>query len=93
MATQRITIDLKKNPKVAELIADLEPADCLYAELTIVSKDDQSLVVEIEAASETAADLEGKDESEDEDEEDDDAGTEKETETEKEKSAGSRYGT
>lgn len=87
MATQRITIDLKKNPKIAELIADLEPADCLYAELTIVSKDEQSLVVEIEAASETAADLEGKDtDDEADDEADDDA------DEEKEKSGASPFG-
>ena len=87
MATQRITIDLKKNPKIAELIADLEPADCLYAELTIVSKDEQSLVVEIEAASETAADHEGKDtDDEADDEADDDA------DEEKEKSGASPFG-
>ena len=87
MATQRITIDLKKNPKIAELIADLEPADCLYAELTIVSKDEQSLVVEIEAASETAADLEGKDTDDDTDDEADDDADE-----EKEKSGASPFG-
>lgn len=71
MSTQRLTIDLKKNPDVAKLVADLEPSDCIYAELCIVSKDDQSLVVEIEATGETPSDLEGDEtESEGKDESD-----------------------
>ena len=72
MSHQRLTIDLKKNPDVAKLVADLEPSDYIYAELCIVSKDEQSLVVEIEATGETASDLEGdeteSDESDDGDE-------------------------
>ena len=87
MATQRITIDLKKNPKVAEMIADLEPADSLFAELTIVSKDEQSLVVEIEATGLTHDDLAGEDQEEDDNESEDDA------DKEKEKSDATTYGT
>ena len=62
---QRLTIDLKKNAKVADLVSDKEPSDCIYAELCIVSKDDQSLVVEIDAVAETSSDLESADEEED----------------------------
>jgi hypothetical protein len=62
---QKLTIDLKKNTKVADLVADLEPGESIFAELSIVSKDEQSLVVEIDAVGDTPGDLDGDDEADD----------------------------
>lgn len=45
---QRITIDLNKNKDAASAVADLQPGDEVEVITTIVSKDDQSLVLEVE---------------------------------------------
>lgn len=45
---QRITIDLTKNPETADVVADLEVGDAVEVNTTIVSKDDQTLVLEVE---------------------------------------------
>ena len=45
---QVITVDLKKNPEIADFVADKEPGDsvCLYG--TIKSLDDQSLAITVD---------------------------------------------
>jgi hypothetical protein len=50
--SQRLTIDLNQNPEVKNLVSDMEVSDRVKLETTIVSKDDQTLVVELEEASE-----------------------------------------
>ncbi len=45
--SQRLIIDLKKNPKVADLVADLEPGQKIDATLNIVAKDDQTLTADL----------------------------------------------
>jgi len=62
MKPQRLTLDLKKNPEVADLVADLEPADKIDACFRIVSKDDQSVIVELVSVDEYS----GKDDDDDE---------------------------
>lgn len=65
MKPQRLTLDLKKNPEVADLVADLEPADKIDACFRIVSKDDQSVIVELVSVDEYS----GKDDDDDDDDE------------------------
>lgn len=54
---QRLTIDLKSNPKVADLVADLEPSEKIDATLVIVAKDDQTLTVDLEGVHEHDASM------------------------------------
>lgn len=55
---QRLTIDLKKNAEVADLVSDKQPGDRIMAELSIVSMDEQSLVVELDSVHESAPEVE-----------------------------------
>lgn len=48
--SQRLTIDLTKNPEVAQLVSDMEVGAAVKLETTIYSKDEQSLVLELEEA-------------------------------------------
>ena len=63
---QRLQIDLKKNPADAELVSDKEVGTSIFSKLSIVSKDEQTLAVDLETTAASASDLEGP---EDEDEE------------------------
>lgn len=60
MANQRLTLDLAKNKELADLISDMEPGDSIYAELSIVAKDDQTLTAEVEAVGESTKALDNK---------------------------------
>lgn len=46
--SQRLTIDLKKNPEAAQVTADMEVGAKVALYGAIFSKDDQTLVVEME---------------------------------------------
>ena len=48
--SQRLTIDLKKNPEVADLIADMEVGSYVNLSTSIVAKDEQTLTLELEEA-------------------------------------------
>lgn len=48
---QTILIDLKKNPDIADLVADMQPGDAIDLHGTIKSLDDQTLEITIEEAS------------------------------------------
>jgi hypothetical protein len=66
--SQRLSIDLKKNPEVAELISDMEPGAKVNLTTAIYSKDEQTLVLELEeaeAGTEAADDLESNDDNAD----------------------------
>lgn len=47
---QRITIDLTQNPEVKNLVSDMQVSDRVKLETSIVSKDDQTLILELEEA-------------------------------------------
>lgn len=49
---QTIDIDLKQNPDIANLVADLEPGAKIELSTSIKAKDDQTLTLTIESASE-----------------------------------------
>lgn len=66
MAPQRLTLDLSKNKELADLISDMEPGETIYAELSIVAKDDQSLTTEVEAVGSSPDDLNETDDETDE---------------------------
>lgn len=51
---QRFSIDLERNEEAARLAADVEPGARLNATLSVVSKDDKTLVVELEEIEEPA---------------------------------------
>lgn len=61
-----VPIDLKKNPDVAALVADMEPGDKVYACFTIKSKDDQTLFIRLSEMSDTCGELEKSDDTESE---------------------------
>jgi hypothetical protein len=69
---QTITIDLKKNPDVADLIADMDPGAkiCLYT--GIKAKDDQTLTLTLDSAEQCEDKSDDEDESEEEDSEESD---------------------
>ena len=72
---QELTIDLKKNPEVADAISELALGDEIAIYATIKAKDDQKLIVrlsEVEAGeeSEESEDAGEMDDEEDEDYED-----------------------
>ncbi|MCW5549985.1 MAG: hypothetical protein KIT44_13560 [Opitutaceae bacterium] len=52
---QRITIDLNNNPEAVGVVADMEPGDRVELAGSIVSKDDQSLVLELDEIGEDSA--------------------------------------
>ena len=54
MAKQKLTLDLKKNPEVANLVATMEPGDTIILETSIQAKDDQTLTLSLDSA--TSAD-------------------------------------
>ncbi len=61
----KLPIDLKKNPEVASLVADMEVGATVRLETTIKSKDEQTLVLVLESATAgeaTATDDEGDEE-------------------------------
>lgn len=45
---QQISIDLNKNPDVADVVRDLAPGQFVELQLSVVHKDDQTVVLEIE---------------------------------------------
>lgn len=49
---QRLVIDLERNEKLAELVADLQPGDKIDATLSIVLRDDKKVTVEIDSVAE-----------------------------------------
>jgi hypothetical protein len=69
----KLPIDLKKNPEVASLVADMEVGAAVRLETTIKSKDEQTLVLVLESA--TAGEA-----TEDEDSEGDETDSEDESE-------------
>lgn len=76
---QKITIDLKKNPDVASVVADMEVGAPLEVSTTIASKDDQTLVLEVEDVFESSG---AEEETEGEADESDDTATDDESEME-----------
>lgn len=56
---QTLTIDLKKNPDIADLVKLMQPADLIDLHTSIKALDDQTLTLTVESASE------GKEEDED----------------------------
>jgi hypothetical protein len=61
-----LTIPLDKNKDVAELVAEKQPGDRLYACFTIKAKDDQTLTVRLEEVTDKTEDLPTADEYEEE---------------------------
>lgn len=57
-----VPIDLKKNPEIADLLADMQPGKRVYACLTIRDKNDQLANLRLEEVVERAEDLPGPDE-------------------------------
>lgn len=49
---QKIQIDLKKNPEIADLVIDLQPGDKILLHTSINELDDQTLGLTIEEAEE-----------------------------------------
>lgn len=70
MSTQRLEIDLERNEELQKIAADIEPGAKLKATLSVVSKDDRILTVELEEVEEPS----GSSDADDEDEEEDDSG-------------------
>lgn len=79
---QKITIDLKKNLEVADLVADLEPSAKVFLRTAIASKDEDTLVLQLEEASDTHDGL-AEDDTDDEDEDDEEDEDEDDDESEK----------
>jgi hypothetical protein len=52
---QTIALDLKNNPDLKSLIADMNPGDKIELVASIKSKDDQSVTLTVETASEATA--------------------------------------
>lgn len=52
---QKLTIDLKKNPKVADVVSEMQPGDPIKVMGSIVHMDDQSLVIEVDEVVEVGA--------------------------------------
>ena len=77
---QTITIDLKKNPDVADLVADMDPGTSICLTTSIKAKDDQTLTLTLDSAEE----CESKDEEDAEDSEEDTEETDETDETEDE---------
>lgn len=48
---QKLLIDLKKNPEVADLVSTMQPGDKIVLETSIKAKDDQTLTLTMESAS------------------------------------------
>lgn len=74
-----ITLDLKKNPDLADLVADLMPGDTILLETSIKSRDDQTLTVTLDSAMNEEGDEAGGEDSEDEGDEEMDEGEDDET--------------
>lgn len=66
-----VTIDLKKNADIADLLADMSPGDGVNLKTTIKSLDDQTAVLTVEEATQ-GEDYESDDDDDSEDMEDDD---------------------
>lgn len=49
---QTIALDLKNNPELQSLVADMNPGDKIELTASIKSKDDQSVTLTVETASE-----------------------------------------
>jgi preprotein translocase subunit YajC len=52
---QTLTIDLKREPEIADLVADLQPGDPVLLHTTIKAMDDQTLTLTLEEAEEGQA--------------------------------------
>lgn len=63
---QTITLDLKKEPDIAALVADMQPGDPVTLHTTVKAKDDQTLTLTLEEAEEGEPhdDMGGQDEAE-----------------------------
>jgi hypothetical protein len=68
--TQRFSVDLERNEDLAKIVVDVEPGEKLKATLSVVSKDDKTLVVELDEVEEPDGVVSEADD-EDEDEDDD----------------------
>lgn len=71
--SQKLNVDLEKNPEVKDLAADLSIGDTVYLAARVATLDDKEMQIRIVTVSDTVAGLndpEDEDEDEDEDTED-----------------------
>lgn len=59
---QTLTIDLKKNPEVANLVSGMEPGKRIVLQTSIKANDDQTLTLTLESAEAGGEDVEVVDE-------------------------------
>jgi 3-methyladenine DNA glycosylase AlkC len=67
--SQKLTVDLEKNPEVADLLTDMEVGEAIFIRGTIANMDDKTLEVRLQEVSDTADGVKEDEEAEDEDDE------------------------